>query len=209
MTKEGGAVSDHRDAVERACAIVDTAGRGCDTTVDASAPLNLCTRHLLTAYEWVVGEVGVTDVLPSPCMACGSRLGVRYPSGWLCAVCEWKAGDRPDDDWLTVRVDVVYYIRSRDRIKIGTSANPRGRLAQLRYDELLAFERGDRRLEQRRHAQFGARRAGGEWFESHDALTEHIRGLSAGVEDPWAQHRLWLSEKIALGGRSRWSSESA
>ena len=29
-----------------------------------------------------------------------------------------------------------------DRIKIGTSGNPRGRLGQIWHDELLAFERG-------------------------------------------------------------------
>ena len=43
-------------------------------------------------------EFGVTDVLPSPCLACGSRLGVRYPSGWLCAICEWRVGELPDGD---------------------------------------------------------------------------------------------------------------
>jgi hypothetical protein len=182
------------------CAAVEN-GRRCGGKVEASAPLGLCRQHLLAAYEWVVGEVGVTDALPAPCVACGSRLGVRYPSAWLCAVCEWRMGEHPDDDLLAARVDVVYYIRFRDRIKIGTSGNPRGRLGQLRYDELLAFERGDRSLEQRRHAQFAAHRVGGEWFAAHDALEQHVRVLSAGVGDPWDQHRRWVSEKIALG---RW-----
>jgi hypothetical protein len=180
----------------------------CGAPVDASAPLALCTAHLLTAYEWVTGEVGVTDVLPSSCLACGSRLGVRYPSGWLCAICEWRLGERPDDAETderarALRVDVVYYVRFGDRIKIGTSANPRSRFAQLHVDELLAFERGTRLLEQRRHAQFAAHRLGGEWFAPHDALAEHIAALAAGVDDPWALYDRWRSESLALAGTRR------
>lgn len=181
------------------CCIVEAGGSPCEREVEASAPLAMCTRHLLQAYEHVVGEVGVTDVAPVPCAACGSRLGVHYPSGWLCAVCEWNLGDRPDYDLGAGRVDVVYYIRRGDLIKIGTSSNPRGRLAQLLYDEVLAFERGDRALEQHRHAQFAAHRAGGEWFEVNDELLEHIRVLSAGVSDPWNLHRRWVSERAASG----------
>ena len=118
------------------------------------APVNLCTAHLLEAHDWVDREYGVTDLLPGPCLACGSRVGVRYPSGWLCAVCEWRVGELPDDPIADGRVDVVYYLRYGDRIKIGTSANPRRRVASLPHDEVLAFERGGRPLEQRRHAQF-------------------------------------------------------
>jgi len=143
--------------------------------------------------------VGLTDVLPSPCLACGSRLGVRYPSGWLCAICEWRVGDIPGDGQRAPRVDVVYYLRFRDRIKIGTSGNPRARLGQLRYDELLAFELGDRETEQKRHAQFADHRfPGSEWFTSHPALTAHIDRLAAGVEDPWHRYHRWVSERAAL-----------
>ncbi|GAB3143563.1 GIY-YIG nuclease family protein [Marisediminicola antarctica] len=185
-----------------ACAIASETGGACSAPVAPGAPLNLCTQHLLAAHDWVAREVGVTDTLPSPCLACGSRLGVKYPSGWLCAICEWKVGEILDDEssGIGARVDVVYYLRFRDRIKIGTSGNPRQRLAALRYDELLAFERGDRVLEQRRHAQFAAHRIlRSEWFEVHDALVAHIRILRDGVEDPWSQHTLWLSQRLALG----------
>ena len=183
------------------CGIVLESGRPCDRPVAAGTPLNLCTAHLLAAHDWVAGEVGVTDVLPSPCLACGSRLGVYYPSGWLCAVCEWKVGDVADPETAaSVRVDVVYYLRFRDQIKIGTSGNPRQRFASLRYDELLAFERGDRALEQRRHAQFADHRlARSEWFAVHDALTEHIDVLRGGADDPWSQYALWRSQRLALG----------
>lgn len=172
---------------------------GCEAEVDTGAPVDLCSAHLLAAHDWVARTVGLTDVLPSPCAACGSRLGVSYPSGWLCAVCEWRAGDIPDGDLAPVRVDVVYYLRFGNRIKIGTSSNPRARLAQLRFEELLAFERGDRAIEQRRHAQFASLRyPGSEWFSSSPELATHIRTLSEGVADPWDLHRRWLSERLAL-----------
>lgn len=172
----------------------------CDRMPEPEAPLPLCASHLLVAHDWVTRDVGVTDLLPSPCLACGSRLGVKYPSGWLCAICEWRHGELPDEA-RAVRVDVVYYVRAGDRIKIGTSGNPRGRLAALHWDQLLAFERGGRTLEQRRHAQFSSDRfPGSEWFRSSTALTAHIAALSAGVDDPWNEYARWVSETLALRG---------
>jgi hypothetical protein len=182
------------------CPVVDARGE-CGAAVPPGADMNLCLRHHLAAYDWVTRDVGVTDILPSPCLACGSRLGVRYPSGWLCAVCEWKVGELPDGIVASARLDVVYYLRADDRIKIGTSANPRTRLAQLSFDELLAFERGTRTLEQRRHAQFAEHRFGrGEWFNAHPELLAHIDALRAGVDDPWNSYSLWVSQHLASHG---------
>ena len=181
-----------------------TVGSQCVEPADLDSGLGLCTTHLIAAYDWVARDVGVTDLLPFPCAACGSRLGVRYPSGWLCAICEWRVGQLPDAQPTVVRrqalrVDVVYYLRFHDRIKIGTSGNPRSRLPQLRFEELLAFERGDRRTEQKRHAQFADHRfEGSEWFRSHQALDAHIRSLAEGVEDPWDSYARWVSERLAL-----------
>jgi T5orf172 domain len=144
-------------------------------------------------------EFGVTDLLPSTCLACGSRLGVRYPSGWLCAICEWRYGEQPDPEFAPPRVDVVYYLRFADRIKIGTSGNPRRRLAQLKHDKLLAFERGGRETEQRRHAQFAQDRyARTEWFRMSPPLLAHIATLRVGEDSPWNNYHLWLSQAIAL-----------
>ena len=207
------------------CGAPSGGGSGrCGGPVEAAAGVGLCREHLVAAYEWMVGEVGVTDVLPSPCPACGSRLGVSYPSGWLCAVCEWRHGEHPDPGdsvWdvpgergrnrasardVTVnsstpglgRVDVVYYLRWRDRIKIGTSSNPRSRLAQLRHEELLAFERGGRTLDQARHAEFAALRLGGEWFSAEGELLEHVARLQESGDDPWLLHARWRSAAAAL-----------
>ena len=181
------------------CTARESDGTLCRAPVAEGAPISLCTGHLLVAHDWVTRDVGVTDVLPSPCLACGSRTGIRYPSGWLCAVCEWRVGELPDGDAEPPRVDVVYYIRWRDRIKIGTSGNPRLRLASLPHDEVLAFEPRGRDLEQRRHVQFAERRIpGSEWFVVSDDLLAHITELAAGVAEPWAQYDRWRSRAIAL-----------
>ena len=174
---------------------------GCLRPADPAAPLALCADHLIEAHDWVVGDVGVTDLLPSPCLACGARVGVRYPSGWICARCEWRVGEVPDAEGAAPTVDVVYYIRQRERIKIGTSSNPRSRLAALHYDEVLAFERGDRRVEQRRHAEFASHRIPRtEWFAIHNELLAHIADLAAGVDDPWERYALWVSRELARRG---------
>ncbi|MFE4952368.1 GIY-YIG nuclease family protein [Leifsonia sp. NPDC056665] len=168
----------------------------CGAPAHPGAPLRLCLAHLLEAHEWVEGEFGQTDLLPSPCAFCGSRLGVRYPSGWLCAVCEWRVGESAPEGAAASRVDVVYYLRYRDRIKIGTTANPAQRFASLPHDEVLAFERGDRTLEHRRHIEFAALRIPGtEWFETDAGLLAHVAALQAG--DPWLLLARWRSEAAA------------
>ncbi|BFM23719.1 GIY-YIG nuclease family protein [Microbacterium sp. che218] len=174
---------------------------GCVGVAAPDAPIALCAWHLAVSADWSVAHEGVTDVLPTPCLVCGSRLGVRWPSGWLCAVCEWRHGEPLDDELPAPRVDVVYYLRFDDRVKIGTTAHPRRRLAAIWHDELLAFEPGDRLVERRRHALFAAERFGRtEWFRRSPALDAHIAGLAAGVDDPWARYARWVSEAIARRG---------
>ncbi|MET0481074.1 MAG: GIY-YIG nuclease family protein [Mycetocola sp.] len=183
----------------RRCVITDP--EPCGEAVKDDAPLGLCPHHLQIAHDWVARDAGVTDLLPTPCLACGARLGVHYPSGWLCAVCEWRVGDIPDGESVAPRVDVVYYLRYGDRIKIGTSINPRQRFAGIRHDELLAFERGNRLTERKRHAQFAAHRLDrSEWFAASDEILAHIDVLRAGIDDPWAQYALWRSQQAALHG---------
>jgi hypothetical protein len=171
---------------------------GCEAQREPDAPVALCSAHLAASAEWAGETSGVVEPLPSPCVACGSRLGVTYRSGRLCAVCEWRYGDVPDGELAAPRVDVVYYLRFADRIKIGTTSNPRQRFGQLRFDELLAFERGDRGVERRRHEQFAAVRLGGEWFAADPALVTHVESIAAGHPDPWAVYARWRSEALAL-----------
>lgn len=177
-----------------ACAIP-----GCESSADSEAPLPLCRAHLEQAADAVPREPR-EDLLPSRCLACGSPVGRRYPGGWVCAVCEWRYGEAPDDELPPPRVDVVYYVRYADRVKIGTTASPRRRFAAIRHEEVLAFERGDRRLEARRHAQFAALRfPGSEWFRLGPELAEHIADVAGGV-DPWDRWARWVSTAMALRG---------
>lgn len=165
------------------------------------APLALCEQHLVLAADWAGRENGVTDLLPVPCVLCGSRVGVRYPSGWVCAVCEWRAGDLIDHELPPPRIDVVYYLRAGDRVKIGTTSQPHRRFAAIWHDEVLAFERGDRRRERERHAQFAQERfERTEWFRTSDRLRAHVETLGGGTLDPWDLLLRWHSEALALQG---------
>ena len=182
---------------ERQC----LAGDGCRGPVPPDAPVDLCERHLAVAGDWTGREYGIIDALPSPCRLCGSRLGVRQPSAWLCAVCEWRHGDIVDQELPPPRVDVVYYLRYADRVKIGTTANPRQRLAAIWHEDLLAFERGDRRLEHRRHEQFADERFDRtEWFCTVRAAPRAHRDGRGGIEEPWDRYSRWVSEAVALQG---------
>ncbi len=133
--------------------------------------------------------------LPAPCLLCGGTSGIHHPDGWHCAVCEWRVGDAPDPDLPLPRVHVVYYLRYADRVKIGTSANPRQRLGAIWHHELLAFEPGDRTVERRRHAQFAQLREGGEWFRAADELIAHAAALADGG-DPWHAYARWFSAAL-------------
>jgi hypothetical protein len=121
--------------------------------------------------------------------------GVRIDGAWCCADCGWRYGDAPDPDLPPPRVDVVYYIRYDRRVKIGTSRRPRQRLASIRHDELLAFERGDRSVEQQRHREFAEIREGGEWFTLTPELRAHVATLRL-EGDPWLLYARWLSRAL-------------
>jgi hypothetical protein len=180
------------------CGVILDNGRDCPDGVEADAPINLCPDHLTAAYEWRAGQRGHDeDIMPSPCDACGERTGREYTAGWICASCGWRSGEPVTTEFRDrVRrlrsLEVVYYIRFSDRVKIGTTRDLRGRLGALPYDELLAIERGGRERERSRHGQFSATRLGqSEWFARSDDLDRHIRVLSAGVDDPWQQYAFW------------------
>ncbi|WP_164233795.1 GIY-YIG nuclease family protein [Microbacterium hydrocarbonoxydans] len=134
----------------------------------------------------------MTPALPSPCWLCGHVDGVREGSAWVCGWCGWPHADSPDWELPRPVVEVVYYVRYDRRVKIGTSRRPRQRLASIRHDELLAFERGGRSLEQQRHRDFAALREGGEWFTLTGDLAGHIAVLRE-EGDPWRLHARWLS----------------
>lgn len=174
-----------------ACLVPD-----CDARAEAQALVALCAHHLALAAESTPREA----VLPHPCLVCASRVGVRLAEGMVCATCEWVHGEVPDGDLAPPRVDVVYYLRYDDRVKVGTTANLRQRLGAIWHEELVALERGDRELEHRRHVELAASRIGRtEWFHLDDAVRAHV-DVVAGGRDPWALHARWRSEALALRG---------
>jgi len=171
---------------------------GCGDAAELPDVIALCADHLALAAEAEGSRHGAAGVLPAPCRLCGARLGVRFADGWVCAVCEWPHGEQPDGELPPPRVDVVYYLRYRDRVKIGTTADPRRRFGAIRHEELLALERGDRRVEHRRHEQFADERAGtSEWFDLSDRIRAHVDALAGGV-DPWDRWRRWQAEATAV-----------
>ncbi|CAN7311569.1 GIY-YIG nuclease family protein [Microbacterium maritypicum] len=135
------------------------------------------------------------QALPGPCTLCGGTVGARGEDSWRCASCGWRYGDVPDADLPLPRIDIVYYIRFDRRVKIGTSRRPRQRLASIRHDELLAFERGGRPVEQQRHREFASVREGGEWFTLTDDLRTHVDALRREGE-PWLLYGRWLSNAL-------------
>jgi hypothetical protein len=131
--------------------------------------------------------------LEQPCRLCGSLSGFHLTTGWVCGWCGWQVGRYVDPELPPPRIDLVYYLRLGDRVKIGTTATPRQRFAALPHDEVLAFERGDRELEQRRHIEFAADRLGAsEWFGLSPRLKAHIRHVADGA-DAWGVYARWLS----------------
>lgn len=130
--------------------------------------------------------------MPGPCVLCGGAAGVRRGGAWHCGACGWCVGDAPDPEISPPRIDVVYYLRYADRVKIGTTRDPRSRLRAIMHDELLAFEPGDRVVERQRHLLFAHLREGGEWFTAAPELVAHIRTLP-GHGDPWREYARWVS----------------
>ncbi len=145
--------------------------------------------------EVVASLAGVTLRLPEPCPLCGRLAGTRVAGGLECSWCGWLFGSSPDDGLPRPVIEVVYYLRYDRRVKIGTSRRPRQRLASIRHDELLAFERGGRGVEQARHREFADIREGGEWFTLTATLRHHITTLQR-TPDPWQQYARWVSDAL-------------
>lgn len=77
---------------------------------------------------------------------------------------------------------MLYFIRSGQYVKIGVSANPRGRIASIQTGnpepvEVLAIVEGDASLEADLHRRLASFRKQGEWFEDCPAVRNEIEGL--------------------------------
>ena len=210
-TVTSGRESTPKAADALLCGAINEDGTDCLAPAHEEAPINLCAEHLIAAAAWV-NENDESTRPREMCPLCSEReLRVDPAGGGMCGRCGYQTADfagrarltPAEEDELAPRaygrrpVNVVYYIRFGDRIKIGTSSNVRQRLQNLPHDEVLAFERGGIQVEAARHAQFAAHRIGrSEWFEINDPLLGHIASLSDG-ESPWEIYRRVTTRRIS------------
>ena len=80
---------------------------------------------------------------------------------------------------VDTRTGWIYFVRYRDRVKIGYSIEPQTRIKAHPFDEVLAIVPGERIDEKRAHAAFAHLRENGEWFRAEPDLLEFARGLAA------------------------------
>lgn len=73
----------------------------------------------------------------------------------------------------------VYFVRYRDRVKIGYSIQPKARIQQHPVDEVLAIVPGEPIDEKRAHAAFAHLRENGEWFRAEPELLDFARSIAA------------------------------
>lgn len=75
------------------------------------------------------------------------------------------------------QVEVVYYMRLGNRVKIGWTTNLTVRRAAIQPEEVMVTEPGGQKLEYQRHQQFKHLRVSGEWFRLEGPLADHIDAL--------------------------------
>lgn len=129
--------------------------------------------------------------MPGPCPSCGvcGFLAVNLSDQVRClnGLCKYEAWvdefERLRRGLLFDAADgrnVVYYVKFRDRVKIGTTNNLKRRCGELQTVELLyGFEPGSYPMEQQRHKQFALYRTQGEWFEDNRIIRSHINEVCA------------------------------
>ena len=174
-------------------------GTDCPNPAHDEAPINLCPYHLVQATVWV----NQNDESRRPrevCPLCGEQEARRDESGVYCGRCGYESPGFSGFADLTPaerdethpkvyghrKINVVYYIRFADRIKIGTTKDPRKRFQAIPHDEVLAFELGGVALESQRHIEFREHRIRNtEWFEIAQPILDHIATIQPKGEDPW------------------------
>lgn len=155
------------------CVVMNDDERPCGREALLAAPWPVCAAHALAVYRFIDGQV-TDQALNAPAL--------------LHAVELINIGDRgvhptrrqlaPDvmNGWPAV----VYYARSGNLIKIGTTRDLLDRMRNYPPGtRLLAVEPGAEAVERHRHAQFAsllATRA--EWFRPGTELLEHIQELA-------------------------------
>lgn len=135
------------------CGALLADGRDCHASPVPDAPVNLCLRHLKEAADYFHAMTSDPE---------------RVAAAWS-QVAEERAS-APE------KRSIVYFVRFGDRVKIGTTTNPRIRFGALPFDEILATFPGDRSTEQLLHRRFASLRLTktGEWFRDDPQIRDFI-----------------------------------
>lgn len=145
----------------RSCTAQRADGSFCDLPSAPDAPFPICAKHAARVVEYArdrAGAMSTTDKMDA-------LLGAIRHEGRAAA-----EGAAPPK-----HVDVVYYVRVGECIKIGTTTNLPSRLKAFGPSEFLACEPGGLTVEGRRHRQFASDLAAGrEWFHPSPALMAWI-----------------------------------
>lgn len=160
----------------------------------------LCEKHIFDVYKATNLLLQVTNPkqeeyallpseqqqIPGPCPSCGHAgyLALTITDQVRCLnsscyyeshVVQFEALRRRLLFQAAGKRNVVYYIKFRDCVKIGTSRNLESRYSGITATEMLyGFEFGGHRLEKRRHDKFSVYRTHGEWFEDNQHIRAHI-----------------------------------
>lgn len=144
------------------CTAAKRNGEFCDRESLPDAPFPICVKHAAEVMRFL------NSAMPDNAAEAVREMEKPEPTPTHL--------DAPGDE-----LSVVYYVRVGNHIKVGYSSNLHQRMRFYPPDaELLAFEPGDRALENKRIKQFrknlNMRR---EWFAPSIELLTHIRSVRA------------------------------
>jgi hypothetical protein len=190
------------------CPIPGPRGSECTGEPGFDTPYGLCEKH----FEKIALEYHHPDVFPvhNRCEYCAqiAMFEVRFTGIKFCSSCGRRESGlkgetpvardvrQPRADLPVFRerpVEVVYYLRFGDRVKIGTTRDLKARIKAIYHDEVLAVEQGGVAAERMRHLQFAKHIITGqrEWFSLAPELVAHINELRTDYGQPMAAIRKW------------------
>lgn len=139
------------------CLVTLSRAGDCKRPALLDAPIPLCRKHILEAYLFVADEIASTF---------------------------HGDPDRPPLEIAGMHTPVVYFMRSGELIKIGTSSNLRTRLNTLQPEEYLGCVAGSYPEEKQAHHAWKHLRVRGEWFRATPELLDWIRSVVTDTTDP-------------------------
>lgn len=152
------------DRTDKRCTAQRADGTFCDSPSVPDAPFPICSKHAARVVEFARARV---ESMPDRDRMAAVLGAIRHEGRAT------SEGAIPPK-----HVDVVYYVRVGEHVKIGTTTNLPSRLKAFGPSEFLACEPGSVTVERRRHKQFANDLAAGrEWFNPSPALMAWIEAV--------------------------------